>query len=90
MGDEAAVETLVHTNQRVKAEVWRYDPTSAGVEKMLVSADFFFSATWQPEGDWLAYSTESGLYLLNLNEAAQGSAGPARIGSYAATEMDWR
>jgi Tol biopolymer transport system component len=51
--------------------------------------DALTSLAWSPDGQWAVYSTESGLWGLDLAAAVQNLAGPTWISPVPVDDLDW-
>ena len=68
------------------------DPVS-GAEHILLDLDdqSLQTYTWSPDAQWLAYSTDAGMYVLNVAETLAGQSGPAKINTTAwVWSLQWR
>lgn len=64
----------------------------SGALKTLVELDEgLHTYTWSPDGQWLAYSTETGMWVLNVAEALAGASGPVKISDLTwVWSLNWR
>jgi Tol biopolymer transport system component len=71
----------------------RFDPDAGQAQaKFETLADFeevAYRADWI-EGRWVAFSSESGFWVLDLEEAQAGHASPAMLSGEVVTEFDWQ
>jgi hypothetical protein len=55
-----------------------YNTAGGKAEGLVEWHEMIFQHAWSPDGAWLAFNTESGLYLVNVDAARQGAA-PVRL-----------
>jgi Tol biopolymer transport system component len=78
------------SEERYKAVIQRYDLLQRRLETLTQVEDQLYSAAWSPDGRWVVYSTESGLWALDIELARNGQAAPVWISPQPVFDMDWR
>jgi Tol biopolymer transport system component len=77
-------------DDRYKATIQRYDLARRALEPLATVEDVLYDAAWSPDGRWLLYSTESGLWGLDVLLARQGRAAPVWLSPEPIYDIDWR
>lgn len=73
-----------------QAAFFRYD-LSYGLQRGLARVeDTVYDLAWSPDGRWVVYSTESGLWGLDMASALQGRAAPVWLSPVPVEGLDWR
>ena len=77
---------VVNETERGKVVIY---PAAGGPAQVLLNWDEpIYQHAWSPEGAWLAFSAESGVWLVNLAAYQQGGA-PYRLISQGGWGLDW-
>jgi Tol biopolymer transport system component len=76
-------------NGLYKTLILRFDPSLRIVEPLASVEDRLYSAAWSPDGAWLIYSTESGLWLLDVAGARTSEAVPLWISPEPVYDLNW-
>jgi Tol biopolymer transport system component len=72
-----------------KTLILRYDPTRRIVDTLAAVEDRLYSAAWSPDGAGLIYSTESGLWLLDVDGAQNNGAAPLWLSPEPVYDLNW-
>lgn len=75
---------------KVKSFIFRIDSESGRVESLVNLEEVVFDMDWSPDGRWVVYAAESGLYALDFAAGAAGSVSPGLIYDGRAYEVDWQ
>lgn len=79
-----------HPTDAAKAQIILFD-FSTGKETLLATTpDILYDITWSPDRRWAIYSTESGLWGLDVETAQQGRSGPVWLSPVPVQDLDWR
>jgi hypothetical protein len=73
-----------------KTEVWLYDTEKAMRRPLARLKEMAFYAAWSPDYRWMAYSSDSGLYLLELPPGDEGRSAPVQLTDEIITALDWK
>lgn len=89
---DGRLAVLVHAraDALVKTRIVVVDPQEGQVNALASLEDIVYDAAWSPDGEWLVYASESGLYVLNAKAGEENQALPARIFDGRAYMLDWR
>lgn len=77
-------------SEAVKTHLARFDLQSGRLVPLAEVEDKLSGAFWSRDGRWLVYSTESGLWGLDVAAAALGRAGPVWLSPLPVTSVDWQ
>ena len=75
-------------NGRLPSLLLLYDPVTYRLETLLSLDESLTSAAWSPDGEWVLYSTRSGLWALSIRGALEGYAAPVWISDVVAHEIE--
>lgn len=75
---------------REKAEILYYDPGSRQARVVAAVEDRLSDLVWSPDGRWLLYTAESGLWGLDVQGALAGRAAPVWLSPVPVDDLDWR
>jgi hypothetical protein len=67
-----------------------FDLASQSVVPLAQVEDMVNSVAWSPDGRWLVYSAESGLWGLDVIGALQGHTGPGWISPQPVIDLNWK
>ena len=73
-----------------KAVFLYYNPIQNDVKPLVWLEDPLLNYAWSGDGHWLVYSTESGLWGLDVQAARKGLAAPIWLSPVPVDELDWR
>lgn len=76
--------------EAIKTRFYLYDMTGDKVQAVAAFEDPVSTAAWSPDGRWLMFSAESGLWGVDIAKAAQGQAGPGWISPQPVQDLDWK
>jgi len=76
--------------ERFKTLLMRYDLAQRRLTSLAEVEDQLTEAAWSPDGRWLVYCTESGLWGLDVAAARDNRAGPVWLSPVPVQGMDWR
>jgi Tol biopolymer transport system component len=76
--------------QKYKTYIRRYDNERRIMNTLAEIEDRLYSAAWLPGGEWLIYSTESGLWLIDVRAALSHQSAPIWISPEPVYDLDWR
>jgi Tol biopolymer transport system component len=74
----------------VKSEFLLYDPIEAKTTSLVRVGDVVFDSAWSPDGSWLVYAAETGLWALDISGALEGGVSPVLLNPMRVYEVDWR
>jgi Tol biopolymer transport system component len=77
-------------SERYKAELGLFDLDRRRWVSLAPVEDRLLDVTWSPDGRWVIYSTESGLWGLDVRAARQGRAGPVWLSPVPVVGVDWK
>jgi Tol biopolymer transport system component len=75
---------------QVKSEILLYDPIDSNRISLARLGDVVFDSAWSPDGSWLVYAAETGLWALDISGALEGGVSPVLLNPMRAYEVDWR
>jgi len=91
LGTRAIFFAILHrTDARTKTSLWEYDTTERQRRPLVFLEDMLYSSAWSPDGRWLAFNSDGGLYLLDWQAARRGGAVPLQISDERGYQVDWR
>lgn len=74
---------------RYKTSLWEYDLTERQRRPLAAVEDMVYGTAWSPDGRWLAYSSDGGLYLMDKQALRRGDAAPMLLSGERVFEIDW-
>ena len=83
---------ILHSDPQdaMKTIFYLYSLYGNRVQQVAYSEDAVNSAAWSPDGRWLIFSAESGLWGIDILAALQGQAGPIWISPQPLQDLDWK
>ncbi len=72
------------------AAIIQYHLTDRTMIPLAKVEDPLYEVAWSPDGRWLVYTTESGLWGLDAAAAAAGRAAPVWLSPVAVSDIDWK
>ena len=85
---------LIHVaapvDQKIKSTFTLVNPDSGNKTSLWQTEDYAFHQVISPDGQWLLYNTETGLWALNIRATLSGQNGPAQIvKDFVSGPIDW-
>lgn len=74
---------------KYKASIWRYNPSTGGLKILAQFDDVIQAVAWNADGNWLMFSSESGLWLLDVKDSTIGRPAPIWISPLSVNDLDW-
>ncbi len=74
----------------IKTELYLVDPELEELVPFANMKDVVFDLAWSPDGAWVIYAGENGLYALEVTPDAQKEPQPVLLVEERASEVDWR
>ena len=74
----------------IKTELYLVDPEQEELVPFANMKDVVFDLAWSPDGAWVIYAGENGLYALEAAPDAQKEPQPVLLVEERASEVDWR
>ena len=75
---------------KTRLSFFYYNPIQNDVKPLVWLEDPLLNYAWSGDGHWLVYSTESGLWGLDVQSARKGLAAPIWLSPVPVDELDWR
>ena len=72
-----------------KTVIHFYDIDTRSLSEITALDDVLYGAAWSPDGNWIILSTESGLWLVDVQAARTGRAAPLWISPEPVFDLDW-
>lgn len=72
-----------------KSTLLGFNTTRGGLDVLAEFEDVITNAAWSPDGNWVIFSAESGLWGLDTRLAAAGKAAPVWISPQPVNNLDW-
>jgi hypothetical protein len=66
-----------------------YDLDTRSLSVIAALDDVLYGAAWSPDGNWIILSTESGLWLVDVQAAREDRASPLWISPEPVFDLDW-
>ncbi len=88
-GSTFAVILHAGPNEPVKTLFYLYDLNTDRATAMTSSTDAVTDAAWSPDGNWLVFSAESGLWGVDVRGASQRSVSPVWLSPQPVDGLDW-
>lgn len=88
-GRIAFFQRFPHDNA-IKTRLMLYNPQTRILDSALQLPHTVFDSAASPDGTWVAFTTESGLYMVEIDAAAQDQTEAVFLAEGSIREIDWR
>ena len=90
--DDSLIFSIRHEVDALhKTTLWIYEPEHSQRRPLLGLEDMLYDAAISPDGRWMVYSSDAGLYALDLAAARRdGQATPALLSTENVYDVQWR
>lgn len=87
---QLVVQISAPADQKYKGFFVLVDPSSGDINPLWQTEDHVYQQLISPDGQWLLYSIETGLWALNIDEVLATNAGPALVVGDWVSHFDWK